>query len=241
MDKADVEKLRKLLTDQTKERLVLEILLLCSGNKEVEADFKKRYFPPPPKPCILSDEQVNTIAEGVEMSNVYYINLDTREIEEMFNDEHLSFYGISMDDDDENENDDDDDNGDDEVEGDDGVNADEPDRNLPDWQIEMENGIREQIKKVKSWQNAVVIKAPDSHTAYSFMQLFVTRVIPQKKQGYFEDILNGRKPFAKFNQVIHNSPYREDWFAFKRQMMIQYVKDCLDDATDDADEEVGRE
>ncbi|WP_369328878.1 hypothetical protein [Danxiaibacter flavus] len=233
MDKAVVEKLREVLMDQTKERLVLEILLLCSGDKEIEADFKKRYFPRPPKPSILSDEQISAIAEGIDMGNVFYVNLETRETEEMFSDEHLSLYGISIEDDEEEEDDDEKDDQDDDDDDDD---DDEPNRDLPDWQNEMEEDVRKQVKRIKSWKSSILIKAPGSHIAYNFMQLFVTRRIPENKQQYFEDTLQGRKPFARFNHAIHNSAYREDWFAFKKQMMMQYVKDCLDEAAGEPDE-----
>jgi hypothetical protein len=207
MEKGVIEKLRTLLTAQTKERLVDEILLLCENDKQVETDFKERYFPIPRKPCILSDAQVNEIAEGIDIGNIYYVNLETREVLGMMSDEQLDQYGISFDDDEEDW----------------GINDD----SLPEWHREMEREIRDKIKKIESWKSTIIIKAPDSHEAYCFMEQFVTKVIPENKRTYFEDVLSGRKPFAKFNHAIYNSPFREDWFKFKKEMMLEYVKDAL--------------
>jgi hypothetical protein len=51
--------------------------------------------------------------------------------------------------------------------------------------------------------------------------------VNQLKKGIEADKLaqavNGHKPFANFNHLIHNSKYREDWFAFRQKAMEKYV------------------
>lgn len=43
------------------------------------------------------------------------------------------------------------------------------------------------------------------------------------------DALNGRKPFANFNQLVHNLDVREDWFDFRdvaySKMAREWIKE----------------
>lgn len=32
------------------------------------------------------------------------------------------------------------------------------------------------------------------------------------------------KPFARFNEYIHNSKYREEWFSFRQKQLENYVR-----------------
>lgn len=43
------------------------------------------------------------------------------------------------------------------------------------------------------------------------------------------DRLSNRKPFQNFKILIDSSAYREDWFDFKKEAYIQYVKRLIEE------------
>jgi hypothetical protein len=59
------------------------------------------------------------------------------------------------------------------------------------------------------------------------MEDFAGQIENVKAQNMLVDILNRRKPFAHFNQYIHNSKYREEWFAFKNAAYERHVREQI--------------
>jgi hypothetical protein len=70
-----------------------------------------------------------------------------------------------------------------------------------------------------------VIKALNSNESYSIMEKFIATITNEKQYKIFTEAISNKKPFAKFNHLIHQSPLREDWFAFKSQTYYKYVFD----------------
>ena len=156
----------------------------------------------------LSDEQIREIAENVERGNVCYINANTREIIFMMNNEALSDYGISWEDDDE-EN-------------------ETPDDNSPSWQKEMYADVKADMNKIDSWdvKDTIRIEKPETHEAFKFMENFVDEVIPEGKlKQDFWKALSRSHPFSNFNTIVHNCRYREEWFEFKHNALEEYVRE----------------
>ncbi|MDR3245751.1 MAG: UPF0158 family protein [Prevotellaceae bacterium] len=73
------------------------------------------------------------------------------------------------------------------------------------------------------WENCVKIEPLESRESFQIMENFVNQLKSGKKADRLAQALNGRKPFANFNNVIHNSEYREDWFAFRQKELEKYV------------------
>ena len=156
----------------------------------------------------LPDEQIREIAERIDIGDTCYINADTGETIFMLNDEILSEYGISWEDDnEENEMSDD---------------------YQPDWQDEMYAEVKADMDKINSWdfKDTIRIEKPNSHEAFKFMENFVDEVIPEGKlKQDFWKALSRSHPFRNFNDIVHNCEYREEWFEFKQNALEGYVRE----------------
>jgi len=160
----------------------------------------------------LTDKQIHEIAESIDALNeVCYLNSETGEYILMMNNELLGQYGIMWDD---------------AIEEDEDEGIDE---NWPDWQKDMYVETKAQMDKIYSWKRFIKIEKPDAHEAFEFMERFVDEVIPEGKlKRDLWDALSRSHPFRRFNDIIHNCQYREQWFAFKQNALEEYVKNEID-------------
>ena len=159
----------------------------------------------------LSNEQIHEIVENIDMGEVCYINVNTGETVLMLNEEILSDYGISWEDDDEDE---------------------KPDDDSPEWQKEIYADVKADMKKINSWNSddTIRIEKPEPHEAFKFMERFVDEVIPEGKlKQDFWTALSRSHPFRNFNAIIHNCEYRENWFEFKQNALEEYVRNEIAD------------
>ncbi|WP_029275772.1 UPF0158 family protein [Pedobacter borealis] len=74
------------------------------------------------------------------------------------------------------------------------------------------------------------IEKPDSTESFRFMEDFTDELPDNTRiKVTLIEALNKRKPFREFKYAIDNSgEYRQLWFDFKNQKMIEYVKDSID-------------
>ncbi|MEN6589427.1 MAG: UPF0158 family protein [Proteiniphilum sp.] len=49
------------------------------------------------------------------------------------------------------------------------------------------------------------------------MEAFARQLKDKRVIEKLFDILNRKKPFARFNEYIHTSEYREDWFRYRQK------------------------
>ena len=77
------------------------------------------------------------------------------------------------------------------------------------------------------WESYFVINPPDYDEAYQIMYEFAENVNDEKFSTKLFQVLDQRKPFAKFKTFILNSAHRNDWFAFKKQWLEKYVGDQI--------------
>ena len=90
------------------------------------------------------------------------------------------------------------------------------------WQDEMD-------KFDNSPTDYIEIDKMDSTRSYSVMEDFVNSLPNNSTKVRLIQALEGAKPFRNFNHQIHNSDeYRQDWFDFKKERAIEYVKRQLD-------------
>jgi trans-aconitate methyltransferase len=73
------------------------------------------------------------------------------------------------------------------------------------------------------------IEKPDSNNSFKIMEEFAnSNLIDSKLKDNLLQILQLKKPFANFKNLIDNSDFREEWFAFKSNWMQNWVKNQLD-------------
>ncbi len=66
-----------------------------------------------------------------------------------------------------------------------------------------------------------------SSEAFAVMENFASQLNDETLKIQLTTILKLKSPFANFNQIIHNSDKREDWFAFKSNAYCQYVEENI--------------
>ena len=74
------------------------------------------------------------------------------------------------------------------------------------------------------------IEPPMSGDSFRIMEGFIYSLPDQANQlrNQLIEALNNRKPFRNFKYLIDNSgQYREQWFAFKNQKLIEFVENHL--------------
>lgn len=79
----------------------------------------------------------------------------------------------------------------------------------------------------KEWKNTITIEPPKSHLSFSYMEDFVNDLPIGGLKNSLIDALENRKPFKNFNAIIHQSPVREEWFAFRQKCLENYVTEEL--------------
>jgi hypothetical protein len=89
----------------------------------------------------------------------------------------------------------------------------------------------EDIKEVEqNFSDYKEIEKPDSTESFRFMEEFTDELPDNTRiKVTLIEALNKRKPFREFKYKIDNSgEYRQLWFDFKNQKMIEYVKERID-------------
>jgi hypothetical protein len=88
---------------------------------------------------------------------------------------------------------------------------------------------QETIDKIDdNWDDYERIDKMDSYSAFLVMEEFADWVIERKFKERLYAILNRPKPFSTFKAVVETSKYRQDWFDFKKEAYIDWVKKQID-------------
>jgi hypothetical protein len=69
----------------------------------------------------------------------------------------------------------------------------------------------------------------DSNQAFRVMENFTNSLTNENFRTRLFNQLSQRKPFSKFKWAIDNSKYRQNWFDFKEQAYINWVREQLAD------------
>ncbi|MFR9543585.1 MAG: UPF0158 family protein [Rikenellaceae bacterium] len=90
--------------------------------------------------------------------------------------------------------------------------------------------LREEItEKTDSWENSTTIEPPHSGLSFRFMEQFTEEIVREGsdlQESLYKAISKG-KPFRNFKAIIDCSDYRQAWFTFKAERMIEYVNSEL--------------
>ena len=68
------------------------------------------------------------------------------------------------------------------------------------------------------------IEKMESSVFFRIMADFAENIEDKRDNQFFVRVLNDHKPMANFNHHIHQSNYREAWFANKKQAYIDYAQ-----------------
>ena len=80
-----------------------------------------------------------------------------------------------------------------------------------------------------NWSEYQRFEKMDSNQAFRVMEDFANSVTDENFRTRLFNQLSQRKPFSKFKWAIDNSEYRQNWFDFKEQAYINWVREQLAD------------
>lgn len=81
-------------------------------------------------------------------------------------------------------------------------------------------------KIIDHWDNYMILTRMEPWGIFEMMEEFIYKV-DREFQNKLLDALYQTKPFDNFQHLVETSKYRDDWFAFKDDQYINYVKDQL--------------
>jgi hypothetical protein len=88
----------------------------------------------------------------------------------------------------------------------------------------------ELIDKIESDRNNYDrFEKMDSRQSFKVMEDFAVSLKDDDFKAEAFERLSNRKPFRNFKYLIEASEYRQDWFDFKKQAYIQWVKEQIED------------
>lgn len=115
-------------------------------------------------------------------------------------------------------------------------------KSLPDVsEFSAENDFRtDELRKIiDHWENYMICTRMEPWEIFEMMEEFIYKV-DSEFQGKLLEALYKSKPFDNFQHLVEISRYRDDWFAFKDEKYINYVKDQLKAEGIDIDEQERR-
>lgn len=88
----------------------------------------------------------------------------------------------------------------------------------------------EELKKLEeNWTDYIEIECMNSQESFLVMENFANFIENSTLREKLINSLNRSKPFRNFKWIIDNSgDYRQQWFEFKNQKYIEFVKDQLE-------------
>ena len=87
---------------------------------------------------------------------------------------------------------------------------------------------QEVMDKVEDdWDNYLAFEPMDSRQGFKVMEDFAESLSDRHFQEKLFRLLSEHKPFSKFKRAVDYSDYRTEWFEFKKQANIKWVKEEL--------------
>ena len=81
----------------------------------------------------------------------------------------------------------------------------------------------------ENWGDYFEFEKMESHDSFKVMEDFTDEVKDEYLKRDLIKALNRPKPFWNFKyEIDENGEYREQWFAFKRQKMIEWVRNQVE-------------
>lgn len=84
---------------------------------------------------------------------------------------------------------------------------------------------QEIIDKIENdWDNYTIFNKMDSNEGFKVMENFAYSLTDDNFRDKILDRLSKRKPFQNFKILIDSSDFRQNWFDFKKNAYIDFVK-----------------
>ena len=89
---------------------------------------------------------------------------------------------------------------------------------------------KSEFAKVKKKSNSFIeIENISSHENFRIMENFINSISDKTLAAKLTQAIEGYKPFANFKfQIDQSGPFRLDWFKFKENEIINFVKSQLE-------------
>lgn len=103
--------------------------------------------------------------------------------------------------------------------------------NFKSWQTDDREPWEDVLKDLEeNWDKYAEIDRMESHESFEIMADFAENVDSRELKDSLINALNRKHPFQNFKWVVDNSgPYRQKWFDFKNQRLIEWVENKLDE------------
>ena len=91
-----------------------------------------------------------------------------------------------------------------------------------------ENPWQDVIDKIENNKNEYIrIEQMDSNQSFRVMEYFIEKIESEQLRKKLVIALNRPKPFRNFKYLIDNSDYRQNWFDYKFDQNILWVKEQI--------------
>jgi hypothetical protein len=102
--------------------------------------------------------------------------------------------------------------------------------NFESWQTDDREPWEDVLNDLEeNWEKYFEIERMESHESFEVMAGFAESVDSLELRDALIGALNKKHPFQNFKWVVDNSgPYRQKWFDFKNQRLIEWVNDQLE-------------
>jgi hypothetical protein len=102
--------------------------------------------------------------------------------------------------------------------------------NFESWQTDDREPWEDVLNELdENWDKYFEIERMESYESFKIMADFAENVDNRELRDRLINALNKRHPFQNFKWVVDNSGlYRQKWFDFKNQRLIEWVKDQLE-------------
>jgi len=102
--------------------------------------------------------------------------------------------------------------------------------NFESWQADDRESWEDVLNDLdENWDKYFEIEKMESHESFEVMAGFAESVDSRELRDALIGALNKKHPFQNFKWVVDNSgPYRQKWFDFKNQRLIEWVNDQLE-------------
>ncbi|RQW78583.1 MAG: hypothetical protein EHM79_21380 [Geobacter sp.] len=103
--------------------------------------------------------------------------------------------------------------------------------NFESWQTDDREPWEDVLNELdENWDKYVEIERMESYESFEIMADFAENVDSRELRDSLINALNKKHPFQNFKWIVDNSGlYRQKWFDFKKQRLIEWVEEKLDE------------
>jgi hypothetical protein len=102
--------------------------------------------------------------------------------------------------------------------------------NFESWQTDNREPWEDVLNELEeNWDKYFEVERMESYESFNIMVDFTETVVDTVLRNRLINALNRKHPFQNFKWIVDNSgPYRQRWFDFKNQRLLEWVKNQLE-------------